>query len=378
MSTGKRLRENADEPRIQAFATSRLREDMPSPELLCQHKHLALSPDGQTLVVARGEEFTLFDVLTQYVRSKASKKHGSKREGRICKVLWCPSGKRFAIQRKCTVDVCGGATGEYQWEASGHSGPWSPLIRAAWSPLGDTLASWGCDEKVQLWNAKTGERTRVIKFGDRVPKLWFSNFAWAPSGRTFAVASDRLIQLWSSVSGELQHDFKENWRNVKGLEWSPKGDVLACLTRSRSILLLDIKSWTLLKVLILSRYDSEITRMAWSPCGSMLAYNYDNHHTKVWDIESKAIKIIERSYIKTIEHSYFVSDTDGDALSWHPTRRVLLLRTREHGSLWTEMLDVDTGLKLASMCHDDSVISPCGDIMIAYPRNESIEVLLLM
>ncbi|MBI4563215.1 MAG: hypothetical protein HY716_00790 [Planctomycetes bacterium] len=94
------------------------------------------------------------------------------------------------------------------------------------SPDGATLASVSNDQKIRLWNVKTGKETRAINVFH--PDL---TVVFSPDGKTLAAGGwDRYIRIWDLATGEETQKFKGR-QGVAGaissLAFSPDGERLA-------------------------------------------------------------------------------------------------------------------------------------------------------
>ena len=98
--------------------------------------------------------------------------------------------------------------------------PGSDVIKSvAWSSDGLLLASSAADSTVRLWNATSGECSKVLS-GHRAI-VW--SVAWCPHKKTLASSSaDETIELWNSDTGEclktLRSDRPYEGMNIKGIK----------------------------------------------------------------------------------------------------------------------------------------------------------------
>jgi WD40 repeat protein len=93
----------------------------------------------------------------------------------------------------------------------------------ALSPDG-SLITCGCDERVELIDARTGAVTRTLA----VPGLYFKQPAFSPDGSKLAVGLDNVISLWDVATGErLLADQPGHEDQIGDADWSADGRFLA-------------------------------------------------------------------------------------------------------------------------------------------------------
>lgn len=136
-------------------------------------QEFAFSPDGKTLVEGVGQVVRFWDV---------------------------GSGKEVA-------------------QAAGHRGP---VLTVGVAPDGKALASYGADHVVRRWDGATGK-----ELGRFAAPPGTQNAAFAPDGRTVALAVGDTIRLHDTATGKELHQLKGHTNGTVALAFAPSGKVLA-------------------------------------------------------------------------------------------------------------------------------------------------------
>ncbi|MES1184629.1 MAG: WD40 repeat domain-containing protein [Myxococcales bacterium] len=106
------------------------------------------------------------------------------------------------------------------------------IVRAAWSPRGDVIATDGWKNEVELWNAKTGEAHSHL----RCPG-GSGCFAFSPDGRLVATGEighgggryPRQVYVYEVDGGKRRFELSgHNWQ-IREIAFSPDGRLLASL-----------------------------------------------------------------------------------------------------------------------------------------------------
>ena len=93
------------------------------------------------------------------------------------------------------IYICDAATGAKKQTLQGHT---TAVMRVAWHPDGDRLASASGDRSVKVWDPITGKL--MLSLIDLSSQM--TTVAWSPDGKTLAAGSeDGTIIIYDAVPG---------------------------------------------------------------------------------------------------------------------------------------------------------------------------------
>ncbi len=229
---------------------------------------IAFSVDGQTIAtVDRDGQIRFWDTNTGKVKDTL----GTHKKA-VKSVKFSPDGKTIATRNiDGKVRLWNADTKRLENTLSIHK---KSIYDVAFSPDGNTLITESSDKTIRLWNTKTGNKVKVVDFGDNVDQVLFS-----PDGNTIATASrHHSIQLWDAKSGILNKKLDGHAYPVTGLWFSPDGETLASTTTDNTIRLWNVKTLQLKSVLtnqfFLDKNQEQkayVENVAFSPDGKILA-----------------------------------------------------------------------------------------------------------
>jgi WD40 repeat protein len=181
----------------------------------CTPRRAALSPDGKTLAI--GPDFP------EGFRTE---------DGGVPVRLWdVATGKAGPELNKPTKVVDGsreagsGTTDMSRWRS--HQGTKS-MDGRAFSPDGRFLVDWAENpfgrsriDHVYVWDVATGRAVATLAAG---PRPGAANAAFAPDGRTLAIASaDGTVRLWEVATWKVRAEFRGHRDRVTALAFGPNG-----------------------------------------------------------------------------------------------------------------------------------------------------------
>ncbi len=152
------------------------------------------------------------------------------------------------------------------------------------SPDGATLATGSYDQKIKLWDLKTGNELRTLEGHNG----GVFDLAFRPDGKTLASASaDRTVKLWDVATGARLDTLSESTKELHAVAWTPDGSrVIAGGVDNR------IRVWAVSPTakegtnkLATSQFAHEgsILRLAFSADGKTIISSADDKTVKLWN-----------------------------------------------------------------------------------------------
>jgi WD domain, G-beta repeat len=161
-------------------------------------------------------------------------------------------------------------------------------IRAlSFSPNSAYLASSSASEHViRLWDTLTGDlHAQFNGHNDEVTCLAFSpNSQWLASGCSAFKGGDFTVRLWNPLTGALHATLDWHTNMVTGLAFSPSETLLASSSGDASVRLWALPGGE--KLDILDGHQAAVTCLAFTPDGSLLLSGSEDQTIRTWDMKT--------------------------------------------------------------------------------------------
>jgi WD40 repeat protein len=151
-------------------------------------------------------------------------------------------------------------------------------VGLAYSPAGDALAVVTLGGQVHLWGLSPVRRRGQVPYRRALNAL-----AFAPDGRTLAVAAGLEVRLWDTATGAERATLRGHARVVTGVAFTPDGRLLASASTDGQV-----KLWDVAAAKERAAYDWQVgpvTALALAPDGMRGACGGARGALAVWDLD---------------------------------------------------------------------------------------------
>lgn len=183
-----------------------------------------------------------------------------------------PDGRLCAVASdELTVKVVGTADNSSIFHLKEHG---KPTKHVAFDPKGSMLTLSCTDGVVYVYSMTAEEPELIRKVDGAIGSLETnedasSSVAWHPDGRAFAVPTPiRDIQVVSKNDWENQRSFRNGHEgDITAIAWSPNGAMLATAAKDKKVLIWQTKDQT-----VIGRYEyPNVVDIAWHPTNNLLS-----------------------------------------------------------------------------------------------------------
>lgn len=172
--------------------------------------------------------------------------------------------------------------------------------KVSWSPDGTRIVSSSTDKTAHIWDTTTGETLLIYKgHTDAVRES-----AWSPDGKLIASASwDNTVQVWHATTGETLLIYKGHTDSVYGVAWSPNGKLIASSGQDQTVQIWDptsAEAGTGKYIHAYRAHQNTVKHIAWSPSGQLIASASYDATAHVWDVATGTILSIYKGHTNSV------------------------------------------------------------------------------
>jgi WD40 repeat protein len=219
-----------------------------------------------------------------------------------------------------------------------------PVLALAFSPDGSLLALGPDNNSVAIRSTANYRTVTELKgHTDDVNCVAFSaNGSYVVSG-----SSDNSVRVWNVLSQRQIRVLKGHTSEVMAVSFSPNTKYVASGSNDKSVRIWDLETGQNRNIGNKHRFESEPSAVAFSPCGTYLAFA-DGDKLIIWDVKGDKVfckpapqdvndSRVYTGYIVTIAWSfdskYVVTGSEDQAVLWNiTTRSVVNYLNLEHDS----------------------------------------------
>jgi hypothetical protein len=134
--------------------------------------------------------------------------------------------------------------------------------------------------RVLVWEVVTGKK--IMTIGDDDDTVLAADIR--PDQSQVALGGPgRLIKIFSTKAGELQHKIKKHTEWVTAVAFSPNGRILATADRNGGVILWDPDSGQ--ELFTLAGHKAAVTALSWRPDSKLVSSSSEDGTVKLWDVQ---------------------------------------------------------------------------------------------
>jgi WD40 repeat protein/tRNA A-37 threonylcarbamoyl transferase component Bud32 len=269
---------------------------------------VSISPDGKWVASSGGDGvIRLWEVST-------GRLHASLDHAGAVSVAFAPDGQTLLSRSNDQLKLWDAASGMERPAPSKALA--APVLAAAWAPDGKLLAVAGTEKDspkanpvpvLRVWDVASGEARAVLRGHAGA----ISAVAFARNGQLASGSDDHTVRLWDLAAGKERLVLASRGSgNITSVAFSPDGQIVAAGTVNQTARLWDVTSGK--ERGALTGHTATVTCVAFLADGRTVATGSSDHTMRLWDVTTLREKSSFRDYRAAV--TSLAMATDGQTL----------------------------------------------------------------
>lgn len=217
----------------------------------------------------------------------------------------------------------------------------SPLFKAIFSPDGQIVATIMNDNKVNVWEANSGNFLYKIDGNNKenINEI-INSIEFSPNGKTLLTSSDEsIVKLWNTKTGQLELALDEFKDDVTASSFSSDGKQIIAISYDNTVKIWDPEEDHLIQKL--EGHTKIVDFAKYSPDGKkIITVNIDNSF-RIWDVNTGQI-LLSNSSRKSLDYTKSVSFSEDG-------KRVKITHDYAQTQFLIRILNAETGKELKTL-----------------------------
>lgn len=185
----------------------------------------------------------------------------------------------------------------------------SKICSVHWNGNSTQLAVGGHDEKIYIWDAKSGQLNSMEGANGLIYAVqWNKNGSLLASGDT-----DGSVCIWDVQEGRMIHRLDARQGLIYAVDWHPREAILAASSADGTVCIWDVHTEQLLKRL---QHKGFVVSVHWHPDGTLLASGSLNGAMNIWDAKAGRLR------------NSVLRETPVSSLQWHSNGTILAIGSK--------------------------------------------------